>query len=117
MKLEMMTCVSHILTVAAIFLAFLSVVLFFMLDIRRLWAVLYGKSTVTRRLLLPPQKARRIKEASVTERLATQVLKENAYAGTVLLDGTEETAALGTIELSLIQNITYTEYLPEEARI
>lgn len=106
MTIEIMTGLSQTLTMAALLFALLSVVLFFALDIRRAWTVLYGKSAV-------PRQTRSVGNTPATERIAVR-MREDVCTEVIAPDSANKPASHGVKAFGLIQNITYTEYLDEE---
>ncbi len=113
MTIEIMTGLSQALMMAALLFALLSVVLFFALDIRWAWTVLYGKSVGMQRSPRMPQRTRGIGKAPATERIAVR-MQEDVCTEVIEPDSADEPASYGTKPFSLIQNITYTEYSDEE---
>ena len=113
MTIEIMTGLSQALMIAALLFALLSVVLFFVSDIRRAWTVLYGTGMGPRRSLRVAQRTRGIGKAPATERIVVRI-RENACTEIIEPDGADQLASYGTKPFILIQDITYTEYQDEE---
>lgn len=118
MTVEQMTQMSYFLTVMAIIFAFFAGILFFAFDIRRIWKMLCGRSVPINnrgqkafpKLVLPSK----VSVIPVTEKLEKQVLYGEACTELFPLNRAEETIPLETVEMKFIQDITYTEYLPEK---